>query len=388
MRFDALTFSALALSASVGAPRHAQEVSEGEAVTHYVYVTAESADRVALVAFQPPDRLEVVEQIPVGYQATEIEGPHGLAVAPDGEHWFVSVAHGKPFGWLYKYRTDTNELVGQCQLGLYPATMQISDATGLLYCVNFDLHGDMTPSSVSVVDPDAMVEVARTTTGSMPHGSRLSPDGLRHYSCAMMTDELYEIDATSFEVARVLRLTLEGEGEDRTAAKLEGSEGGAMAAGMSTGMRDGMKPVAKPTWVTPHPTKPVGYVALNAAAQIAEVDLENWKILRRFTTDKGPYNLAIDHAGKRLVVTHKGAQSVGVWDLEAGRELARIATSEKVTHGVVLSPDGRYAFASNEAVGGTPGTLDVIDLESLERIASTPIGLQAGGIAFFRTEGA
>ena len=111
------------------------------------------------------------DQIDVGYQATEIEGPHGLTVGPDGKYWYLSIAHGKPFGILYKYNTSDDKEVGECELGMFPATMQISPATGLLYCVNFNLHGRMLPSTVSIVDPDAMVEVGRTVTGAMPHGS-------------------------------------------------------------------------------------------------------------------------------------------------------------------------------------------------------------------------
>ncbi|MFT6079888.1 MAG: DNA-binding beta-propeller fold protein YncE, partial [Planctomycetota bacterium] len=141
-----------------------------------VYVACESSDEVHRIAFDGKTA-KVEKVIEVGYQATEVEGPHGLTVGPEGEYWYVSIAHGKPFGLLYKYRTDNDELVGECELGMFPATMQISPATGLLYCVNFNLHGRMLPSTVSIVDPDAMVEVARTVTGAMPHGSRLSKDG-------------------------------------------------------------------------------------------------------------------------------------------------------------------------------------------------------------------
>jgi hypothetical protein len=45
---------------------------------------------------------------------------------------------------------------------MFPATLQVSPDG--LYVVNFNLHGDMVPSSVSVVDADAMFEMARITT--------------------------------------------------------------------------------------------------------------------------------------------------------------------------------------------------------------------------------
>ena len=292
-----------ALLAPLGLPGTlAAAPPQGTDAVYELYVAAESSDEVYQLRFDGAEALEVVDVVEIGYQPTEIEGPHGLAVDPAGEHWFVSVAHGKPFGLLYKYTTGTNRLVGEVELGLFPATMQVSSETGLLYCVNFDLHGDMTPSSVSVVDPDEMVEVARVVTGSMPHGSRLSPDGTRHYSCAMMSDEMFELDAESFEVLRTLRV------DDGT---------GGVARTRADGHHEA---VTRPTWIQPHPELPRAYVALYGSAQVAEIDLDGWRVRRRFPTARGPYNLDVTPDGKTLVVTHKQAGSVGLWYLEAGRE--------------------------------------------------------------------
>lgn len=352
----------LILISNVAFADDSSEVSADETATaldYYVYVAAESADEVYKVVFDGK-QARVAQVIDVGYQATEIEGPHGLAVGLDGQHWYLSMAHGQPFGILYKYETATNKLVGQTDLGMFPATMQISPATQLLYCANFNLHGRMLPSSISIVDPEAMVEVARTTTGPMPHGSRISPDGLHHYSCAMMSGHLFEIDAASFEVTRRLQLD-----EQQPEAH---------------------QSLVKPTWVHPHPTKPVAWVALNAANQIAEVDLERWQVTRRFDTDKGPYNLEITPDGRKLVVTYKTAASVGIWDIEAGKELARIPSTQKVTHGVVISPDGKFAFVTSEGIGSIKGGLDVFDLTLNIKVSSVELGLQAGGIAFWKAE--
>ncbi|MGD2017640.1 MAG: YncE family protein [Planctomycetota bacterium] len=335
-------------------------------------VAAESADQVYDLAFDGRD-LTVREVVDVGYQATEIEGPHGLTVSPDGRHWFVSIAHGKPNGLLYKYDAATHELLGEAELGLFPATMQISQDTGLLYCVNFDLHGDMTPSTVSIVDVEGMVEIEQVVTGSMPHGSRLSPDGSRHFSCAMMSDELIELDAVGLEVLRRLELT------DGTGRRKGGGHG--EAEGSEEPVRHAA--VSKPTWVQPHPTRPLAYVALNGVHQVLEVDLEAWRIKRRFPTGRAPYNLEVTPDGARLVVTYKGGQAVGVLDLESGEELARIRTSRPIPHGVVVTPDSRFAFVTCEDRGAAPGAVDAIDLEALRLVSSVDVGLQAGGIALF-----
>lgn len=348
-----------------------------QAQQYYVYVAAESEDEVDLVRFDGA-RAEVVKTIEVGAWPTEIEGPHGLTVSPDGQHWYVSIAHGFPFGKVVKYETGTDEKVGEVEVGLFPATMQISPATGLLYVVNFNLHGPMEPSSVSVVDPVTMTEVARTTTGVMPHGSRLTPDGLKHYSCAMMSGELIEIDALTFDVTRRLDT---GAGKPTITGMMATSD--SAHAGLKMGP-DARPP--KPTWVHPHPSKPYVYVANNGADEIVEVDLEKWAISRRFKTDGAPYNLDVTSDGRYLIASQKKGGATGVFDLERGEEVARITNSRKVTHGVVIAPDDRYAFVSVEGIGGEPGSVDVIDLRTMTLVATAETGKQAGGIAFWKIE--
>ncbi len=89
--------------------------------------------------------------------------------------------------------------------------------------------------------------------------------------------------------------------------------------------------------------------------------------------------------GRLLVVTLKGNQAVAIFDLATGAE-TRVATSRSLSHGVVISPDSRFAFVSNEAVGATRGTVDVIDLVTKKRVASTEVQYQPGGIAFWKME--
>lgn len=327
---------------------------------YYVYVAAESEDTVHLVRFGPNGG-EVLKTIGVGAFATEIEGPHGIRVSPDGRYWYVSIAHGLPYGSVFKYETGDDVSVNDVQAGLFPATMDISRSTGLMFVVNFNLHGDMEPSTVSVIDTVSMIEVARIEQGIMPHGSRTSPDGMFHYSVGMMDDSLYEIDVMNLKVARTLHLTANDD------------DGHHMS-------------VVKPTWVQPHPTKPLLYVALQGADQIVEVSLQDWKITRRFHTQKGPYNLAVTADGKMLLATCKPNNSTAIWDLETGKELANVAASRRITHGVTVSPDNRFAFVTVEGVADDPGTVDVIDLQTFETRASIDVGKQASGIDFWKME--
>ena len=360
-----------------------------QAQNYYVYVTAESDDQVALIKFDG-EKAETVKNIDVGVWPAEIEGPHGITVGPKGDYWYLSLAHGNPYGTLYKFRTGSDDVVGTVELGLFPASMQVSAATGLLYCVNFNLHGDMVPSSVSVVDVESMTELDQITTGAMPHGSRLSADGLKHYSVAMMSGELFEIDALKLQVSKSFDLDeasaslVDHSSMDHSKMNHEEMDHSKMDHSSMAGM-DGMKHSAfKPTWVSPHPTKDLVYVAGNGAAEILEIDTKEWKATRKFKTGKGPYNIDLSPDGKFMVVSYKSDAQTGIWNLETGEEVARLDNSQKVTHGVAISSDGRYASVSVEGIQADPGMVDIIDLQTLKVVDTAYLGKQAGGIAFWK----
>lgn len=354
---------------------------------YYVYVAAESDDEVSLIRFDgKTETAEIARTTEVGVFPAENEGPHGLTISPDGKYWFVSIAHGMPYGQLWKYKTGTDEFMGKVDLGLFPASMDISPATGLLYVVNFNLHGDMIPSTVSVVDYESMIRVADIETGIMPHGSRIDSDGRYHYHVSMMTDELIEINTISMEVERKLNLVsgsdkmkMDSKGMDHS--KMDHSAHGSDDKKMDMKMHN---PEVKPTWADPHPSKPLVYIAGNGNDEIIEIDTDKWEVNRRFKTGKAPYNLEVTHDGKLLVATYKGEAKTALWDLETGKELKRIDMSRRVTHGVAISTDNKYAFISVEGIGGEPGSVDIINLEKMERVAVVETGKQAGGIIFWK----
>ncbi|HXV64275.1 MAG TPA: YncE family protein [Vicinamibacteria bacterium] len=334
---------------------------------YYVYVCAESDDTVHKLRYGPGG-LQEIKKIPVGSFPAETEGPHGISVSPDKKHWFVSIAHGMPFGSIHKYEAETDEWLADVPVGMFPATMAVSPATGLLFVVNFDLHGDMKPSTISVVETSTMLEVARIDTGTMPHGARMNGKGTRLYSVNMMDDNLVEVDALAFEVSRTLSLAPEGNHEGHDAAHPSSA--------------------VKPTWSTVPTADSKLYVAGNGNHTIYEIDLPAWRVSRTFDAGAGmgPYNLEVTSDGKVLLATYKSGAHVGIWDLPAGKERARIKTTRTVPHGVAVSDDDRYAFVTLEGVGGEPGTVEVYDLATDERVAQADVGKQAGGITFWKGE--
>ncbi|MEA2205926.1 MAG: hypothetical protein QOE77_2702 [Blastocatellia bacterium] len=399
-RLATITFALLIVPASLAQTKPDKD--------YLVYVVSEAADKIALIRFGP-NGARVDHDLDTGDMAVDIDGPHGLVISPDKQFYYVSIAHGRPFGSVWKYSVKDDRILGRTTLGNFPATMDISPDGGLLFVVNFNLHGDMVPSSVSVVSTELMAEIKRIPTCTMPHGSRLNPQGTKQYSACMMDDLLVEIDTQTLKVARHFVVTkgkemgMIGAPLSSSSSAAKGStpgpkdtKGAAHDMTAMSGMKDmgghGMEPPkpgdvsCAPTWAQPSADGSTIFVACNKSSEIVEVNANTWKLVRRLSARAGVYNLAITHDGTRLVATNKRDQSVSVLDLQSGRELARIPTKRKVLHGVVVSPDDRYAFISVEGIGSEPGTVEIIDLEALKTVATVDVGPEAAGIDFYKME--
>ena len=351
---------------------------------YLVYVLSESADKIALVRFGP-DGARIDRQLDTGDMPVDIDGPHGIVMSPDRKFYYVSIAHGRPFGTVWKYSTKDDVLVAKTSLGYFPATLDITPDGSFLFVVNFNLHGDMVPSTVSVVSTQTMTEVARIPTCTMPHGSRLNARGTKQYSACMMDDMLVEIDTRSLKATRHFVVTKNRE------KGLNGppQSGSTHSMHSSTGHgSESPKPgdtSCSPTWAEPSVDGSSIYVACNGSSEIVEINTNSWQRVRRIPARAGVYNLETTHDGSRLIATNKRDQSVSIYELKSGKELARLPTKRKVLHGVVVSPDDRYAFVTVEGVGSEPGTVEVIDLAVLKTVATVDVAPGAAGIDFYQT---
>ena len=353
------------LFATGPAPTLDSSAADPPSATYYVYVGAESADLIHRVAWGP-EGARIDRTIPVGEMAVETEGPHGFNFSPDGEYLFWTTGHGVPDGKLWKYHAGPDTMVGEpTLLGWFPTTLDLTPDGLYALIANFNLHGEHVPSTVSVVYTPDMMEVAQIETCVMPHGLRMDPEGTYAYSNCMMNDLLVEIDTRSFEVSRMFSVAPGSEGPfDVPGDGMSGMDGmdhSAMGHDMG-GMDHGAFPMSNscsPTWAEPSGDGRSIYVACNRGHRILEIDRESWSLVRSFETGQAPYNLDITADGTMLVATLKAQAAVQFFDLKTGESLAITPSSTTVTHGVVTSPDSRYAFVSVNGVGAEPGKGDI-----------------------------
>jgi DNA-binding beta-propeller fold protein YncE len=211
----------------------------------------------------------------------------------------------------------------------------------------------------------------------------------------MMDDMLVEIDTRTLKVARHFIVT-KGKEIGKTGAPSIGAEWTGSMPGMTMPMKDtgghGMEPPrpgdnsCSPTWAQPSTDGSSIYVACNKSSEIVEINANTWQLVRRIPAGAGVYNLGITHDGTRLLATNKRDQSVSIFDLKSGKEIARLATKRKVLHGVAVSPDDLYAFVTVEGVGAEPGTVEIIDLKQMKTVATVDVGEEAAGVDFYKID--
>src|SRR5262245_66487747 len=113
MLFRSLALLAIATQAAAQAPER----------DYTVLVASEAVDRITRLTFGPgagPSLSKVEGTTNIGINPMDPDGPHGVALSPDGRFYFVTTAHGVPFGSLWKLDARTNEGVGRGEPGTFP----------------------------------------------------------------------------------------------------------------------------------------------------------------------------------------------------------------------------------------------------------------------------
>lgn len=342
-----------------------------------VGVVSESGD--VATWFRPlGDSLVVDRVVPVGIMPTDIDGPHNITGAPDGKSYYVTIAHGTPFGSLWKLDARRDSLLGRAQVELFPTTISLTPDGQFAFVANSDFHGDHPRTNVvSVVHTPTMNKITDIPACDMPHGVKVNHAGTRIYVSCMHSDEILQLDVATFGIARRAK-TGEGHAMAMTGPGHHGPSAPAPAPA-------GAGKECSPTFVSVSPDDSRLYIACNYGNSVQVWDAARLIRIAEIPVGKGAYNVEPAPDGKLIVVTNKKDQSVSLVDAGKLKEVARIPTRKKIVHGVAFSPDGRLAYISTESIGADPGSVDVIDLAARKLVASIPVPGQPTGITVLRS---
>jgi DNA-binding beta-propeller fold protein YncE len=318
---------------------------------HVLFVGLESEDAVAVV---DPRAGTILKKVPVGISAEDIEGVHALAVAPDGKHYYLSIAHGLPYGSVWKLTAAKDSLVARTDVGLFPATLaQTPDGTWL-FVANYNLHGDPQTDTVSIIHTPTMTQVKQLPVCTKPHGLTASHDGASVYVSCTRDNVVKKISVASLSVVdSTTALVEEDEAEEKVC----------YPAGLALSLDDSKL-----------------FIACHRHAEVRVMStVEFGNITNRIPVGDGPYLLQVEPSGERLWVPNRNAQSYTVIDVASERAVATKPSSASHPHTFAFGPDGRV-YLSMESKAVVPGAIDVIDPATLETVRSIPVGLQATGV--------
>ena len=319
--------------------------------------------------------LSVDRVVPVGIMPTDIDGPHNIAVSPDQRSYYITVAHGTPFGSLWKMDASGDSLLGRVQVELFPTTIALTPDGQFAFVANSDFHGDHPRVNVvSVVHAPTMNKITDIPACDMPHGVKSNHAGTMIYVSCMHSDEILQLDVASFRIARRVRT---GEGHAMATA-------GASQHGPAAPLVGGVAKECSPTFVSVSPDDKRLYVACNYGNSLQVWDAATLTLIKEIPVGKGAYNVEPSPDGKLVLVTNKKEQSVSLVDAVKLTEIVRIPTSKKIVHGIAYSPDGRLAYVSSESIGADPGAVDVIDLLGRKVVGSVSIPGQPTGITILQ----
>jgi DNA-binding beta-propeller fold protein YncE len=351
-----------------------------------VAIVSESGD---IVTWLKPEggTLKVERVVPVGIMPADIDGPHNIAILPDQKSYLVTIAHGVPFGTLWRFDVATDSVIGKATVELFPTTISITPDGEFAFVANSDFHGDRPRvNPVSIVHLPTMAKITDLPTCDMPHGVKVNHAGTFAYVSCMNSDEIVEIDVNTFAISRRVKI---GKGHDMAKmdpAKADHAQHAAPAGSNPTppGQGDLLAKECAGTFVSVSPDDKTLYVACNYGNSLQVWDAASLSFVKEVPLAAGSYNVEPSPDGSIVIVTNKKAQSLSIVDTKTLTEVIRIPTTKKIVHGVAYSPDGKYAYVSQESIGSDPGAIDVIDLATRKTVSTVPIPAQPTGIVILK----
>ena len=152
------------------------------------YVTNQGCDMISV--FDAHTQI-LMRYVDVG-SSSEVESPHQIKVAPDGEYWYTIFFVGST---IEKYNAENDQHVGSVTIGEGSwNTFRISEDGKIAVIVDWNANG-----SIAIVDLDNMKLIERYQGSSRfvwPHGSYLNKKSTQIYVTAQHGNFIYKIDIT------------------------------------------------------------------------------------------------------------------------------------------------------------------------------------------------
>ncbi len=326
----------------------------GDAAPGRLLVTSGGTDQVLVLDAASG---AIVDSVSLDRRLGERDEPHGVAVAPDGRHWYATLAHGEPSLW--KIEADGDRVVGRLTLETFGASrVRLSPDGDLAAVPDYWLSGGGQRSRVAFVRTEDLSLLGAPELCAAPHDAAFSPTGgLVAVTCAL-DDRVLLVDPHT------------------------------LAVGAEVGVGPGARPM-NAAW-TPDGERVL--VTLMGAGEVLVIEVDaagTARVADRVGVGARPAQLAVSPDGRRVVVADRGDRSVSVLELGVDGPVTdavveRVALPGANPHGVAFGPDPRVAYVTWEGDSSSLGGVAAIDLERAALLWTSEAGQYTLGIAWTR----
>ena len=282
--------------------------------TRRLYVCNQADDKVAIIDI---DALVVCRYVDVGASPGN-DAPHFVVANED--FWYVSLI-GAGEVWKFDARADT--LVGVANVQGSPAILALTPDGSKLYVSQFMASST---NSVAVVNTATMSVMSNILVWTMPHGMSINHVGSRLYVANMMSDNLSVIDVATDEVVATIPMAYD-----------------ASPFGPSRYM---------PMEVAVSPNDSLVVVSCSEMQEVRLFDATTNTLVDSMVVGDQPWHLEFTPDGEFCYVCNRRSNTVSVLHMPMRYAMEAIAGPQTLAypHGLDVSADGRYTFASSENV--------------------------------------
>ncbi len=296
-----------------------------------MYVAVAVSDEV--LRFDPESGA-LLSRISLDPRPSESDEPHGLAVAPDGRHWYATLAHGDPT--LSKFDRAGDRRVGRARLSSAGAARVEIDPTGeFAFVADYDRARPGEDGEVLVIRLYDLEVVARSRVCPGPHHAAQNPASGQIAVACSLGDEVALLSGPRLDPAG--RFPVDAEPGD------PGSPG--------------FKPLNL-AWSLDGDRL---YVALHLADRVRVFD-SNGTIVGDVPSGRRPAQIALSPDGKTLIAANRGDGTLSLIDTATLRERSRLDLGAAHPHGVAFNESGTRAYVTCEGTPSEPGRLVAVEL--------------------------
>jgi DNA-binding beta-propeller fold protein YncE len=378
--FAAAALAAVAGCASAGAAQSGSgssgEALRAESESPRLYVTNQNGASISVIDVERQEIVGRIDLQALGFGPNA--KPHDIAAEPDGSYWYATLIGENR---VVKFDRD-GRMVGQAEMEV--PGLAVAHPTEDLLLVGRSMTAVNPPSSIALIRRSDMTLLDEVdVVFPRPHALGVRPLGDRVYSASLAENRMAVIDPVAGDVELVELPPVAAPAPEARAA--------ADSAHAAMGHVGHTPHTVVEFAIAPDGRTMVAGGELSGVLLVFDLnDPDTPRVVRTIELGGSPWHPAFSPDGRWVWVPLHLANAVAVVDAASWEVVGRVeGRGLAQPHAVVVSPDGRFVFVSNNNTGGEyvangpdpkAGTVVVIDAATRAIVEVLEVGANATGM--------